>query len=172
MTRCLGWDAPFLPSRLATVRDTFTASPLRLGSGALSGADMASFPLRTGLAIALAIGLLCVAPLDALARGSGGHSSGYSFRSSSSGHTYRSPAASSHSPSKCLTCERDSHGKIKRDPKAVEDFKRTHPRPPGCSGCEVDHIVPLSKGGRDDPGNMQWLPREQHQDKTRRDLGP
>jgi hypothetical protein len=77
---------------------------------------MASFPLRTGLAITLALGLLAVAPLDALARGSGGRSSGYSSRSYSSGHTYRSPAASSHAPIKCLTCERDSHGRIKRYP--------------------------------------------------------
>src|SRR5271157_3235299 len=37
--------------------------------------------------------------------------------------------------------------------------------------CEVDHIIPLSKGDGDDPSNMQWLPREQHQAKTRRDLG-
>jgi hypothetical protein len=34
------------------------------------------------------------------------------------------------------------------------------------------HIVPLSKGGRDDPSNMQWLPKGQHQDKTKRDLRP
>ncbi len=105
---------------------------------------MASFPLRTGLAITLALALLAVSPLDALARGSGGRSSGFSSRSYSPRQTYRSPAASSRGPAKCRTCERDSHGRIKRDPMAVEQFKRTHPKPPGCSGCEVDHIVPLS----------------------------
>ena len=28
-----------------------------------------------------------------------------------------------------------------------------------------------NKSGQDHPSNMQWLPREQQQDKTRRDLG-
>jgi hypothetical protein len=41
---------------------------------------MASFSVRTGLAIALALGFLAVAPLDAIARG-GGRSSGFSSRS-------------------------------------------------------------------------------------------
>jgi 5-methylcytosine-specific restriction endonuclease McrA len=36
----------------------------------------------------------------------------------------------------------------------------------------VDHIVPLSKGGRDHPSNMQWLSREQHRKKTNRELKP
>ncbi len=65
----------------------------------------------------------------------------------------------------------DSHGKIKRDPNATSEFKRTHTKPPGCNQCEVDHIVPLSKGSRDDPSNMQWLPKAQHREKTKRDLG-
>lgn len=33
-------------------------------------------------------------------------------------------------------------------------------------GYEVDHIVPLSVGGVDDPSNMQLLPKSVHQQKT------
>lgn len=39
-------------------------------------------------------------------------------------------------------------------------------------GGEVDHIVPLAKGGTDDPSNLQWLCREPcHADKTAREMG-
>ncbi len=67
MIRCPGWDATFLPSHLAAVGDTPSVFPLRLGSGPLSEADMASFPLRTGLAITLALGLFSVPPMHVLA---------------------------------------------------------------------------------------------------------
>lgn len=33
-------------------------------------------------------------------------------------------------------------------------------------GYEVDHIIPLSEGGVDDPSNMQLIPKEQHAIKT------
>lgn len=36
---------------------------------------------------------------------------------------------------------------------------------------EVDHIVPLSKGGTDDPENLQGLCAEHHADKSARDEG-
>jgi len=50
--------------------------------------------------------------------------------------------------------------------------KQTHPKLPGCHPCEVDPIIPLSKGGKDDPSNMQWLSKDQQRDKTKRDLRP
>jgi 5-methylcytosine-specific restriction endonuclease McrA len=43
-----------------------------------------------------------------------------------------------HRSTYCTTCARDSHG------------------PP--KGCQVDHVVPLSKGGKDTLANMQLLP--------------
>ena len=36
-------------------------------------------------------------------------------------------------------------------------------------GYEVDHIIPLSQGGSDDPSNMQLLTVEQHAQKTARE---
>jgi 5-methylcytosine-specific restriction endonuclease McrA len=132
---------------------------------------MVSSRLRTALALSVTLAVLLGVPFDTLARGSG-RSHAYTPRSSSSASSHRSTLSSSRSSNKCESCSRDSQGKIKRDPNAKSEFKRTNPKPPGCDHCEVDHIVPLSKGGRDDPSNMQWLPKAQHQDKTKRDLRP
>ncbi len=128
-------------------------------------------PWLAGLAIAVA--LTIAAPWDVLARSGGTYRESPSSSSPGRSYSHRSSSGShSRSHIKCASCPRDEKGRIKRDPKAVDEFKRTHPKPPGCTQCEVDHIIPLSKGGRDDPGNMQWLSRQQHRDKTRRDLRP
>ena len=48
---------------------------------------------------------------------------------------------------------------------------------PVCAVCErkasreVDHIIPISKGGTDQRDNLQGVCLECHEDKTRRDLG-
>jgi HNH endonuclease len=38
------------------------------------------------------------------------------------------------------------------------------------SGCQVDHVVPLAKGGKDDPSNMQLLCGEELKAKERAEL--
>lgn len=55
---------------------------------------------------------------------------------------------------------------------------RAHPLCVACKlegyftpATEVDHIVPLAKGGADDLGNLQSLCHDCHDAKTRRDFG-
>ena len=53
-------------------------------------------------------------------------------------------------------------------------FRRDNPRAAGatagaCPGYQIDHRVPLSRGGADEPDNMQWLSVEQHRAKTGRE---
>jgi hypothetical protein len=63
---------------------------------------------------------------------------------------------------KCVTCTRNSRGRIKRSPEARRAFEKSNPCPStgkrsgGCPGYVVDHVVPLKKGGADTSSNMQW----------------
>lgn len=65
--------------------------------------------------------------------------------------------------------------KPRRDPRVVAAFRKLKPCPAtgkhkgACPGYEIDHIVPLAAGGADAPSNMQWLTRQQHRAKTRRE---
>lgn len=56
--------------------------------------------------------------------------------------------------------------KIYRDYKAINDFKRTHPKPNDGHAYDIDHIKPLKSGGADKPSNMQWIRTEDHRKKS------
>lgn len=61
---------------------------------------------------------------------------------------------------------RDSHGKIARDPRQLNAFKKQNPCPAtdktygSCPGYTVDHVIPLKRDGADAPSNMQWQTNE------------
>ena len=77
------------------------------------------------------------APIPTLARGGGGHSSRY-----------------------CSTCARDSRGRIQRSSSERMKFLRSHGLTHTPPGMQVDHIVPLAKGGADTTANMQLIPKD------------
>jgi hypothetical protein len=68
----------------------------------------------------------------------------------------------SHRSNYAAGVSRDARGRIARDPRARNEFKRTHPCPStgkssgSCPGYVIDHVEPLKRGGADIPSNMQW----------------
>jgi len=88
----------------------------------------------------------------------------------SSGSTTTTPRTYSSSSRATTATARSSSG-THRNPNVRAAFRRTHPCPStgrsagGCPGYEVDHIVPLYKGGSDATGNMHWLSTSEHKAK-------
>lgn len=76
---------------------------------------------------------------------------------------------------RCVTCTRESNGKIKRSESAKRDFTLTHPCPATgrtngpCPGYVIDHVNPLACGGPDAPSNMQWQTKEAAKAKDKRE---
>lgn len=59
--------------------------------------------------------------------------------------------------------------KVERSASARNQFLRSQGYRKAPKGYEVDHITPLSKGGQDNPSNMQLLPKQAHKQKTARE---
>lgn len=60
----------------------------------------------------------------------------------------------------CGEPKRTASGKIKRSAEVRREFERLYPLPPGYdrSKWQIDHVIPLVRGGCDAVRNMQWLP--------------
>jgi 5-methylcytosine-specific restriction endonuclease McrA len=56
--------------------------------------------------------------------------------------------------------------KVERSASAKKKFLKSKGYSKSPKGYDVDHIIPLSKGGKDVPTNMQLLPKETHKQKT------
>jgi hypothetical protein len=97
-------------------------------------------------------------------------------RTTSSAHTLSTPKARAATPksrsigahtrsTKCTSCARDSNGRIKRSKVAADSFRSPNPCPStgkasgACPGYVIDHVVPLKRGGPDEPSNRQWQTR-------------
>jgi len=101
--------------------------------------------------------------------------SSFSFKSHNS-FTYKVPKITSHSNSKYEiggtkykageTYKSSGLPKVERSRLAKKEFLKSQGYSKTPSGYEVDHIIPLSKGGQDKPSNMQLLPKEVHKQKT------
>ena len=91
---------------------------------------------------------LLFAPIEALSKGKGGHS-------------YRL-----HPKTYCYTCARDKHGKIKRDSNERKKFLKSKGLTHTPKGYQVDHIIPLAKGGADKAENMQLTPKDSEKERN------
>jgi hypothetical protein len=65
---------------------------------------------------------------------------------------------------------RDSQGRIKRSSSARKRFLLAHGLTRTPPGCQVDHVIPLAKGGPDVPANMQLLCGEPLREKETTEL--
>jgi len=105
---------------------------------------------------ALLISFLSLSTGDLSARGKSGYRSrGYK---SSGSRTYKT-----HTSSKST---KSSH---KRSSTAKKQFLKSKGLEKVPPGYEVDHVVPLDAGGKDEPSNMQLIPKSTHKEKTKKE---
>ena len=71
-----------------------------------------------------------------------------------------------HPKTYCKDCARDSRGRIERSSSERRKFLKSQGLTHTPPGYQVDHIVPLSKGGADKTSNMQLIPKDSPKEKN------
>ena len=71
-----------------------------------------------------------------------------------------------HPKTYCKDCTRDNEGRIKRSSNERKKFLKSKGLTRTPEGMQVDHIVPLSKGGADKVSNMQLIPKDSPKEKN------
>jgi hypothetical protein len=86
---------------------------------------------------------------------------------------YSSRYSTRSSKTYCYSCQREKSGRIARSSTGQTGFRKANPCPSTgkttgpCTGYVIDQRVPLKRGGRDHPSNMQWQTREAARAKDR-----
>ena len=66
----------------------------------------------------------------------------------------------------CESCSRDKRGRIERSSSERMKFLKSKGLSHTPPGYQVDHIIPLSKGGCDCVENMQLIPKDSEKERN------
>ena len=110
---------------------------------------------------------------NVFAQKGGHHSSSFTYhapKTSSSTYHYSPPKSTYKSGSTTYISGQQYKttglSKVERSSSEKEKFLKSQGYKKVPPGYEVDHIQPLSKGGQDNPSNMELLTKQQHKQKT------
>ena len=126
---------------------------------------------RTITSLCLALTLALCVPGVAVGHPGGLDASGcHHDRQAGGSHCHGHASGDGHFDALPSRVKRDRHGRIQRSSAVRRRFLKAHGLTHTPTGCQVDHIVPLAKGGADELANLQLLCGAALEEKERREL--